>query len=45
MYEITITFVEVDSKGNDRNRKQNLILEHADRLPMQKKLDMTTAVD
>jgi hypothetical protein len=30
MYEITITFVEVDSKGNDRNRKQNLILEHAE---------------
>ena len=30
MYEIQITFVEVDSKGNDRNRKQNLILEHAE---------------
>lgn len=30
MYEIQITFVEVDSKGNDRNRKQNFILEHAE---------------
>ena len=30
MYEIQITFVEVDSKGNDRNRKQTLILEHAE---------------
>ena len=30
MYEIQITFVEVDSKGNDRNRKQNLILENAE---------------
>ena len=30
MYEIQITFVEVNSKGNDRNRKQNLILEHAE---------------
>lgn len=30
MYEIQITFVEVDSKGNDRNRKQNLILEHVE---------------
>ena len=30
MYEIQITFVEADSKGNDRNRKQNFILEHAE---------------
>jgi hypothetical protein len=30
MYEIQITFVKVDSKGNDRNVKENLILEHAE---------------
>ena len=30
MYEITITFVKVDSKGNDRNVKESLILEHAE---------------
>ena len=30
MYEIQITFVKVDSKGNDRNIKENLILEHAE---------------
>ena len=30
MYEIQITFVKVDSKGNDRNMKENLILEHAE---------------
>ena len=29
MYEIQITFVKVDSKGNDRNVKENLILEYA----------------
>jgi hypothetical protein len=28
MYEIQITFVKVDSKGNDRNVKESLILEH-----------------
>lgn len=30
MYEIQITFVKVDSKGNDRNIKKSLILEHAE---------------
>lgn len=30
MYEIQITFVKVDSKGNDRNVKESLILEHAE---------------
>lgn len=30
MYEIQITFVKVDSKGNDRNIKESLILEHAE---------------
>ena len=30
MYEIQITFTEVDQKGNDRTRKENLILEHAE---------------
>jgi hypothetical protein len=30
MYEIQITFVKVDSKGNDLNMKENLILEHAE---------------
>lgn len=30
MYEIQITFVKVDSKGNDRNVKENLILENAE---------------
>ena len=30
MYEIQITFTEVDQKGNDRTRKDNLILEHAE---------------
>ena len=31
MYELQITFVKVDSKGNDRNVKENLILEHAEK--------------
>jgi len=30
MYEIQISYVTVDSKGNDRNTKENLILEHAE---------------
>ena len=30
MYEIQISFVKVDSKGNDRNIKESLILEHAE---------------
>lgn len=30
MYEIQIAFVKVDSKGNDRNVKESLILEHAE---------------
>jgi len=29
MYEITIQFTEVDSKGNDRNKKWSIIAEHA----------------
>ena len=30
MYEITITFTEIDKNGNDRNKKENLILENAE---------------
>ena len=30
MYEIQMTFVKVESKGNDRNVKESLILEHAE---------------
>lgn len=30
MYEIQISYVTVDVKGNDRNTKENLILEHAE---------------
>ena len=30
MYEIQILYVTVDAKGNDRNTKENLILEHAE---------------
>lgn len=30
MYEIQISYVTVDPKGNDRNTKENLILEHAE---------------
>ena len=30
MYEIQITFTEIDKNGNDRNKKENLILEHAE---------------
>lgn len=30
MYEIQILYVTVDPKGNDRNTKENLILEHAE---------------
>lgn len=30
MYEIQISYVTVDQKGNDRNTKENLILEHAE---------------
>lgn len=30
MYEIQISYVTVDAKGNDRNTKENLILEHAE---------------
>lgn len=29
-YEIQITYVTVDPRGNDRNVKENLILEHAE---------------
>lgn len=30
MYEIQISYVTVDPRGNDRNTKENLILEHAE---------------
>lgn len=30
MYEIQISYVTVDQRGNDRNTKENLILEHAE---------------
>ena len=30
MYEIQISYVTVDVKGNDRNTKENIILEHAE---------------
>lgn len=30
MYEIQLNYVVVDEKGNDRNTKENLILEHAE---------------
>lgn len=30
MYEIQITFTEIDKNGNDRNKKVSLILEHAE---------------